>query len=86
LWIWMCLRRSCFWGICSWAHLLGTTAAISCLLGGLTHGQQWENHLWRLTQLRIQIYSLSMELEFIYFLCKRLESQSKIPLAGLGCV
>lgn len=61
---------------------LGTGVADGCFLSSLAPGGQRESPLGRLTQFRIQIHFLACAIG-VYFFCKRLKSQSKIPLAGL---
>lgn len=77
--------RMCTSGISLLRHLLSGVSSGRWHCWWLLLGQQWESHLGRLTQFRIQIFFSACAIG-IYFLCKRLELQSKIPPAGLGHV
>lgn len=82
VWNWTCMSKRYFLRCLSLDISSGRWDCSGCFLGGLTPGQQWASHLGSLTQFRIHIHFPACAIG-IYFLCKRLESQSKIPPAGL---
>ena len=82
VWNWTCMSKRYFQRCLSLDISSGHWGCSGCFLGGLTPGQQWASHLGSLAQFRIHIHFPACAIE-IYFLCKRLESQSKIPPAGL---